>query len=262
MKKFAELIAPLVLGTGLYLLLHFSGVLTLWNNMTTLAFTYLKLIPDVSAPYTSSSFEVVTSIIWDHRGFDTFFETSVLFMAILAALGVLGRMLEDEKQKYHTTLIPRIASRLLAPITVTVSVSIALHGHISPGGGFQGGVVFVIAPLMLMLAFSSSLILWLGFRNDRLIFLRGLALALIALAGLLPLLYAVISQSNAYLFQNLSKPDSQFSYPALIDLGLLRILLSGSLIVYNLLEYVAVFAGFTIALYLLERMFEEGGRSV
>lgn len=258
MKRLVELSIPLALGIGLYLMLYFSGLLTPWREPTTLASTYLKLIPDSSSIYTSTSYEVVTSVIWDQRGFDTFFETTVLFLAVLASVSVASKSLRRESRKHHTTLIPRIAARFLAPITVVVSLSVAIHGHISPGGGFQGGVVFVVAPLMIMLAFSSDWVLKHGFKETRLIALRGLALTLIAVTGLAPLVYGAATSFKTYLFQNLSKPDSPFSYLALIDLGFTRVLVSGSLILYNMLEYLAVVTGFTLVLFLLSRMFEEG----
>ncbi|MEM4427346.1 MAG: sodium:proton antiporter, partial [Zestosphaera sp.] len=84
MRKRIEVIIPILLGTGLYLLLYMTGLLTMWKDLTTLASKYLKMIPDILNPYTSASYEVVTSVIWDQRGFDTFFETTVLFLAIIA----------------------------------------------------------------------------------------------------------------------------------------------------------------------------------
>ncbi|MEM0347701.1 MAG: Na(+)/H(+) antiporter subunit B [Zestosphaera sp.] len=258
MRKRIEVIIPILLGTGLYLLLYMTGLLTMWKDLTTLASKYLKMIPDILNPYTSASYEVVTSVIWDQRGFDTFFETTVLFLAIIAAVGLFDRVISQDVENHRMTLIPRLAVRVLAPVTVIVSVSVAVHGHISPGGGFQGGVVFVMAPLMFMLAFSSGFILRAGFKSDRLMVMRGFALSLIALTGLIPLIYGYTKSVNAYLFQNLLKPDSSFTYPAWVDIGPIRILLSGSLILYNVFEYVAVFAGFTVALYLLTKVFEEG----
>lgn len=259
MKRRLEVAIPILLGMALYLILYHAGLLDIWRSPTTLALKYLELIPNYLSPYTSASFEVVTSVIWDQRGFDTFFETSVLFLAVIAAIGLTGLVTEHNDGGKQLTIIPRIASRLLAPVTAVVSASIAVHGHITPGGGFQGGVVFVVAPLMLMLSFSSGIVPRVGFKSGRLMFSRGLALTLIALIGLTPLLYGWVRGVNAYLFQNLAKPDSPFGYPAWVDAGALRVLLSGTLVIFNLLEYVAVIAGFTLALYLLTKMFEEGG---
>jgi multicomponent Na+:H+ antiporter subunit B len=43
-------------------------------------------------------------------------------------------------------------SMLLFPLLMLFGVYIFLHGHLTPGGGFQGGVVIASAMLLLMLA--------------------------------------------------------------------------------------------------------------
>lgn len=258
MRRISDLLVPIAIGAAIFALLYYSGLLPPGGGLTTLAAAYLSYIPDISSPYTSWSFEVVTSVIWDQRGFDTYFETSVLFLAIIAAVGLLEGLGKLAKGP-ETTIITKLVSRVLAPVIVIVSVSVALHGHITPGGGFQGGAVFVITPLLLMLAFRSEKAPERGFRQGRLIFARALAVTLIAVVGLAPLIYSITTGANAYLFQNLAKPGSPFSYPAYLDIGGVRILLSGSLILFNVLEYLAVLTGFTVALYLLTRAFEGGG---
>ncbi|MEO3993205.1 MAG: MnhB domain-containing protein [Desulfurococcaceae archaeon TW002] len=260
MRKIFEAVTFLIIGVGIFALIYYSGILLTTKGLNTLAEAYLNFIPNVSNQYTSWSYEVVTSVIWDHRGFDTYFETSVLFLAIVAAVGLL-----EGVRKYldieGTTIITKLVSKLLAPVIVVISVSIALHGHISPGGGFQGGALFVIAPLLLMLAFNASKISEKGFEQNKLILMRALAVTFIAVVGLTPLIYSLVSGANAYLFQNIRKPDSTFSYSPILEVGNIRVLLSGNLIIFNLLEYVAVLTGFTVALFLLTIEFEGGGEN-
>ncbi|ACS33748.1 Na(+)/H(+) antiporter subunit B [Thermococcus gammatolerans] len=112
---------------------------------------------------TSHSPEVVTAIVWNYRGFDTLFETFVFFLAIMGAFSVLR--LTDEQEKLvkelearephrHMDLIVRAITKLVVIMIIAISASIALHGHLTPGGGFQGGSAMAVASLLLFAAFS------------------------------------------------------------------------------------------------------------
>jgi len=52
------------------------------------------------------------------------------------------------------TVIVRTISRLLFPFLFLFGVYIVVHGHLTPGGGFQGGVALAAAVLMLLLAYG------------------------------------------------------------------------------------------------------------
>ncbi|MCS7131138.1 MAG: cation:proton antiporter [Hadesarchaea archaeon] len=52
------------------------------------------------------------------------------------------------------SLIVRTASRLLLPFMVLFGAYVVLHGHLTPGGGFQGGVIIAASLLMLVLAYG------------------------------------------------------------------------------------------------------------
>lgn len=254
-----EVLIPVSIGVLIFTLAYSLGMLSPERGLTSLAETLLTVIPLQSSILTSMSFEVVTAVIWDQRGFDTFFETSVLFLAIVASLSLIVGTRQAIAKTQASTVIVRLVSRILAPVIVVVSVSVAVHGHVTPGGGFQGGSVFVVAPLILMLAFSSQRLTMLGFKGERLLFLRALGVSLIGLTGLLPVIYSRAVNVEAYLFQNLGKPGTGFSYPALIETPFFKMLLSGSIFIYNIAEYLAVLTGFTLALYYLTAEFEKGG---
>ncbi len=53
--------------------------------------------------------------------------------------------------KSRSLIIQRVA-RGLAPFIFIYGLHVALYGHISPGGGFPGGVILASAFIMLMLA--------------------------------------------------------------------------------------------------------------
>lgn len=52
------------------------------------------------------------------------------------------------------TVIVRTISRLLFPFTFLFGIYIIVHGHLTPGGGFQGGVILAASVIMLLLAYG------------------------------------------------------------------------------------------------------------
>ncbi len=245
-------------------LLNISGLTTYGvNELTGLAKLFVLNIPDPTKPWSSHAFEIVTAILWDQRGLDTYFETSVLFLAIVASVALLSyygrRHVHEGTGDGYTTMIVKVVTKLVVPIIAVVSASIAIHGHLTPGGGFQGGSVFVVAPVLMLLAYGSRFLSSRGFNELRLLAIRALSVTLIFVVGLLPVLY-LLTHGTAYLFQNTYKPDSAFTYPYLIPTPIGMILTAGSIMIYNILEFFAVAAGFTLAILLLTREFERGDK--
>ncbi|MBA7594145.1 MAG: sodium:proton antiporter [Hadesarchaea archaeon] len=52
------------------------------------------------------------------------------------------------------TVIVRTITRLLFPFTFLFGAYIVLHGHLTPGGGFPGGVIIAASVVMLLLAYG------------------------------------------------------------------------------------------------------------
>lgn len=52
------------------------------------------------------------------------------------------------------TVIVKTISRLLFPFVVLFGVYIVVHGHLTPGGGFPGGVIIAAAIVVLLLAYG------------------------------------------------------------------------------------------------------------
>lgn len=52
------------------------------------------------------------------------------------------------------TVIVRTIARLLFPFTFLFGTYIVLHGHLTPGGGFAGGVIMAASIVMLILAYG------------------------------------------------------------------------------------------------------------
>jgi len=57
-----------------------------------------------------------------------------------------------------TTLIIKTTTRYLTALILTFGAYIILHGHLTPGGGFQGGAVFASGLALLIVACESDVI--------------------------------------------------------------------------------------------------------
>ncbi len=102
----------------------------------------------------TGAINVVTTILLDYRGFDTLGEASVIFTAV-AAIGALfaGSTLQDRGP--GMSLIVRTSVGYLAALFWLFPVYIVFHGHLSPGGGFQGGVGLAVLVILLYVVFGT-----------------------------------------------------------------------------------------------------------
>ncbi|MDN3357961.1 MnhB domain-containing protein [Actinomadura sp. DC4] len=100
---------------------------------------------------------VVSSINFDQRAFDTLGEELILMASALAAVVVLRDVREETagSHAYGPAEVfdaLRITGYLLLPVTLVAGVYIVAHGYLSPGGGFQGGIVLGSAIHLIYLA--------------------------------------------------------------------------------------------------------------
>ncbi len=106
--------------------------------------------------------DVVTAVNFDYRGFDTLGEEFILFAAVIGVAILLRAQRDEEERDPREFAFGRSAPRtsdavralaiaLVGP-TVVTGVYIVAHGHLTPGGGFQGGVVLATALLLVYLA--------------------------------------------------------------------------------------------------------------
>lgn len=122
---------------------------------------YLFAINSRTVPERNAT-DAVSAVNFDYRGFDTLGEEFILFVSVVGA-AVLLREAEDRDARWLTDayspgrdVAPSDSMRLwvlalLAPKLV-FGLYLVTHGQLTPGGGFQGGVVLATVVLILYLS--------------------------------------------------------------------------------------------------------------
>jgi multicomponent Na+:H+ antiporter subunit B len=115
---------------------------------------------------------LVTAVVVTYRGLDTLGEVTVLFISA-AGVGLLLRRtrrnqdddegLEQGDREEETAIkhkpaseIVETATELLLPMVILFGVYVFMNGHLSPGGGFQGGAIIASGTMFLLLALPES----------------------------------------------------------------------------------------------------------
>lgn len=134
----------------------------------------------------TASANAVTSVVTFFRGLDTLGEVTVLFLATTGiSLMLSSSKRVDDKAIKQDSFILNTASKLLLSVIILFGVYIIVHGHLSPGGGFQGGVVIASAFLLLFLANPN-----MNLKHSILSFgesISGVSYVLVGIIGLLKL---------------------------------------------------------------------------
>lgn len=183
--KTIGLIIVIVLGG---VLIYGSLEFPYWGDPTSPASNHVspyyieKSVEDTAVP------NLVTAVLADYRSYDTMFETIVIFTAGIACFFLLRRFQKeasetrlyrhiptgitlriDKEGKFpkDSTVFERIdsvwvphdliiktTSRLIVPFIQIFALYVIAHGHHSPGGGFQGGVILGAAVIIFSIAFN------------------------------------------------------------------------------------------------------------
>jgi multicomponent Na+:H+ antiporter subunit B len=88
---------------------------------------------------------VISSINFDLRGLDTLGEETILLASVIGA-AVLLRPADDEEERPPADTGrdlegTRLFGTMFLPVTLVIGLLTVAHGALTPGGGFQGGVV-------------------------------------------------------------------------------------------------------------------------
>ena len=139
------------------------------SSLSKLGAYYVEKGPqEIGAP------NLVTAVVVTYRGLDTLGEVTVLFIAAAGVGLLLRRKRRDQgegalqkdtpvKADPETTNVYKPASEivetateLLLPMVILFGVYVFLNGHLSPGGGFQGGAIIASGTMFLLLALPES----------------------------------------------------------------------------------------------------------
>jgi multicomponent Na+:H+ antiporter subunit B len=112
------------------------------------------LVERVAVPERHAS-NTVATIVFDFRGLDTMGEELILFAAVMGVALIFRSTRDDEAERPRDRAesdAVRLVGQLAIPFTLLLGLWLAAFGYVTPGGGFQGGVVLA----------SALLLLWIG----------------------------------------------------------------------------------------------------
>jgi len=134
------------------------------NQPETVSAYYLRKAPEDLHVANS-----ITAIVVNFRGFDTLGEVTVLFLAATGLASILYRK-EDEEEEERVTLVSstlvRTGAKILFPLILVLGLYVFIHGHLTPGGGFQGGAIIATGFLLMLVTYrhfntNHNVMVWL-----------------------------------------------------------------------------------------------------
>lgn len=121
---------------------------------------YLFAVNSTTVPLRNAT-DAVSAVNFDYRGFDTLGEEFILFASVVGATILLREAEPKDVPLLPDALTPKrdvpasdaLGLWVLAMLgaKIVLGVYLVCHGQLTPGGGFQGGVVLATAILVLYL---------------------------------------------------------------------------------------------------------------
>lgn len=125
------------------------------NELRTLARYYVE-----NGPALLGAPNVITGVLITFRGFDTLGEVAVLFM-VAASVGFLlaggSEKIVAEKRRPASEIVES-GAKVLLPLIFLFGAYVIMHGHLSAGGGFQGGAIVASGAMLMLLAWPDLVV--------------------------------------------------------------------------------------------------------
>lgn len=97
---------------------------------------------------------LVTAVVVTYRGLDTLGEVTILFLSA-AIVAFFLKVTNGSEKKHQTRPVSEImqtAAKLLTPAVFLLGIYVFINGHLTPGGGFQGGAIVASGLVLMLLA--------------------------------------------------------------------------------------------------------------
>ena len=143
----AALALPVLAALGVFLFWGLWGLPDFSSSHS----RYGQLINRVAVPERHTT-NAVGAVVFDYRGFDTLGEEFILFGAVIGVVLLLRRA-EPREPPSQGVLSEqlRLIGCVMVGVTFLIGLWLVAFGLVTPGGGFQGGVVVAGAILLVFL---------------------------------------------------------------------------------------------------------------
>ena len=96
---------------------------------------------------------LVTAIVVTYRGLDTLGEVTILFLtAAIASFFLKSKDTFSKRKVTESSELLKTASSMLVPLIFVLGIYVFVNGHLTPGGGFQGGAIMASGLVLLLLS--------------------------------------------------------------------------------------------------------------
>jgi len=130
----------------------------------------------------------------------------------------------SKERKHGMSLIVKTITRLTVGLILLYGIYILSHGHVTPGGGFAGGIIIALSFVHLMLAYGKDVALAK--------LPKGVTSFLEGMGGLVFLSIALLGFMGGYFFLNFISKGEEF-----------RLFSAGVIPLYNIVISIKVGAG-------------------
>ena len=157
----------------------------------------------------TGSINLVTSVLYDYRSFDTLGEATVL-LAATAILSFLVSVKKVPMARPRFTIIINQTVILIIPLLAVLGAYLMLFGHISPGGGFIGGVILAIIIIVVIITYGIEFSEY-HFKSDKKSLLEDIGAIGFIVLGLLGIFTGYNFLANGQAYFGIGNPGELFS---------------------------------------------------